>query len=227
MVPGRGDGHRDDECKAKVTGRYVDRQRFTSLWKRSQSGGGSNADADDVFQELHGLYSEPGRFYHTPEHIEHCLRQLDQAASHLDDPDSVEIAIWFHDLIYDTRASDNEQRSADRFLELAGKSMDSSFKSKVHDLIMVTVHPGLPQTSDQQFMVDIDLSSFGLPWEDFVRDSDAVRGEFPHLADTEFFPRHRAFVKSLLSRPNFYFTDFFRSRLEKRARSNIQRYLDD
>ena len=204
----------------------VDRQRFTSLWNRCQTGAGSGANAEDVFAELHGYYSEPGRHYHTPNHIDHCLRQFDQAAQLINDPDAVEMSIWFHDLVYDTNAMDNEQKSAQRFLELAGNAMDSEFKTKVHDIIMVTVHPGLPMNEDQKFMVDIDLSSFGLPWDYMVDDSRAVRNEFPHLSDTEFFPRQRAFLESLLSRDYFYFTEFFRSRLEKRARENIQRYLD-
>ena len=76
-------------------------------------------------------------------------------------------------------------------------------------------------------MLDIDLSSFGLPWEDMLRDSIAVRQESPQLSDAEFFPGQRAFLESLVSRDTFYFTEFFRSRIEDRARSNIARYLQN
>jgi predicted metal-dependent HD superfamily phosphohydrolase len=205
----------------------VDKERFISLWKRCQIGDGHGADADDVFEEIYAYYSAPGRHYHTPKHIEHCLKQFDLAVDQMDDADSVEMAIWFHDLVFDVSSKDNELNSANRFVELADDSMDPDFKSKVHALIMATAHPRLPKTNDEKFMLDIDLSSFGLPWDDFVRDSNAVREEARQLSDAEFFPGQRAFLESLVGRKNFYFTEFFRSRIEGTARSNIQRHLEN
>ena len=204
----------------------MNKQRFIALWDRCQGAGSTGSDAHDVYAEIQAYYSEAGRHYHTPKHIEHCLRQFDLASSEMDDPDAVEMAIWFHDLVYDTTADDNELRSARRFVELSDESMDSEFKTKVYELIMATAPPRQPKSKDEKFMLDIDLSSFGLPWEDFVRDSTAVRQESARLSDAEFFPGQRAFLESLISREHFYFTDFFRSRIEDTARSNIRRHLD-
>ena len=201
----------------------VDKQRFKSLWNRCKTGVG--VDADDVYEELNSHYSETGRHYHTPKHIEHCLAQFDLVAGEMEMADAVEIAIWFHDLIYEVDANDNELQSARRFMELAGDSMDEGFKSTVYDLIMATAAPRIPKTKDEKFMLDIDLSSFGLPWKDMLRDSIAVRKESPQLSDEEFFPGQRAFLESLVNREHFYFTEFFRSRIEDTARRNIERYL--
>ena len=201
----------------------MDKQRFTSLWKRCQSDDGRDADA--VYREVQEFYSQHGRHYHTPKHIEHCLAQFDLAADEMDDADAVEMAIWFHDLVFDVEAKDNELQSARRFLELAGDSMKEEFKQKVYDLIMATAPPRVPKTNDQKFMLDIDLSSFGLPWSEMLRDSIAVRKESPKLSDEEFFPGQRAFLESLVGREHFYFTEFFRSRIEETARANIERYL--
>jgi predicted metal-dependent HD superfamily phosphohydrolase len=203
----------------------VDKQRFISLWKRCQSGGSSKAAVDDVYQEVYDYYSESGRHYHTPKHIEHCLTQLDLASDGMEDADAVEMAIWFHDLVFDAQAQDNELKSARRFVELADDSMDADFKSRVFELIMATAPPRTPKTTDQEFMLDIDLSSFGLPWDDMLRDSIAVRKESATLSDADFFPGQRAFLESLVNREHFYFTDYFRSRIEESARSNINRYL--
>lgn len=203
----------------------VDKSRFESLWDRCRTGSGAGADGSAVFDELLAWYRGSGRFYHTPAHIEHCLAMFDQARGEMKDSDAVEMAIWFHDLVYDSSANDNELKSAKRFLELAGDSMSSEFKSRVYDLIMVTVHPGTPSCGDQAFMIDIDLSSFGLPWDEFSRDSVAVRDEFPHMSDEQFFPRQRDFLEALLRRDHFYHTEHFRARLERSARTNIERYL--
>ena len=204
----------------------MDKRRFTSLWKRCQAGEGTGVRGGDVFKEVHDDYSAPGRFYHTPKHIEHCLAQFDLVVGEMEDADAVEMAIWFHDLIFDVNVDDNELQSARRFVELANKSMNAEFKTRVYDLIMATAPPRLPKTGDQEFMLDIDLSSFGLPWDDFVRDSIAVRRESPRLSDADFFPGQLAFLESLVSREHFYFTNFFRSRIEESARSNINRHLE-
>ena len=196
----------------------MDRKRFEGLWERRIGAG-----AGVVFDELDALYREPHRRYHTPAHIEHCLRLFDLAADRMDEPDAVETALWFHDAIYDVPTEKNELRSAELFAARAGGRGSERFRSKVRRLIMATTHREPPATLDESFIVDIDLSSFGLPWEEFLRDSVAVREEFPHVPDAEFYPRQRKFVESLAARPAFYFTEFFRDRYEARARENVER----
>ena len=197
----------------------LDRQRFQGLWDRRIGAG-----AGEVFDELDTLYHEPHRRYHTAAHIEHCLRLFDLAADRMDEPDAVEMALWFHDAIYDIPGEENELRSAKLFAARAGARGAERFRSKVHRLIMATTHRDPPPvTLDEAFIVDIDLSSFGLPWEEFLRDSRAVRAEFPHVPDAEFCPRQKKFLESLGARPAFCFTEFFRDRHEARARRNIER----
>ena len=197
----------------------LNRRRFERLWSRS-IGDGARA----VFDELDALYGEPHRRYHTTAHIEHCLRQFDVAAERMDEPDAVEMALWFHDAIYDIPGEENELRSAGLFAARAAGRGSVTFRSDVHRLIMATTHlDPPPETLDESFIVDIDLSSFGLPWEEFLRDSRAVRAELPHVSDAEFYPRQRKFLESLAARSEFCFTEFFRDRHEARARENIER----
>ena len=196
----------------------LDRRRFESLWSR-RIGDGAGA----VFDELVALYAEPHRRYHTAAHIEHCLRLFDLAAGRMDEPDAVEMALWFHDAIYEIPTEHNELRSAELFAARADGRGSEQFRDKVRRLIMATVHREPPATLDESFIVDIDLSSFGLPWEEFIRDSHAVRAEFSRATDAEFYPKQKKFLESLLARPAFCFTEFFRDRHEARARRNIER----
>ncbi len=201
-------------------------QRFMALWDRCQVDGSSDA-ALPVYEELQRRYNELHRHYHTPDHISHCLRQLDLAADLMEDADAVEMAIWFHDAIYNPRACDNERKSAELFAGLLGAHVDPAFLRSVYDLILVTAHPEQPRRLDEQFMVDIDLSSFALPWAEFKRDSDAVRKEYAHLSDERFFSNQIGFLRELIERPTFFCTDFFRARYETAARENITRYMAD
>lgn len=200
-------------------------RRFISLWERCTRAS-SDARGAAVYRDLKRRYSEGHRRYHTPAHIAHCLKQFDLVRDKMDHPDAVEMSIWFHDVIYNAEATDNEKKSADYFVDVCGDDVDPEFKSKVYGLIMVTMHTHLPKTLDEKYLVDIDLSSFGLPWDRFLRDSEAVREEFRHLGDEEFYPAQKQFLQSLVARKHFCFTKVFRDRHEKTARENIARYLE-
>ena len=203
----------------------MDRDRFVALWRRC---GHDSAPLDgaDVYRELEARYAEPHRYYHTGGHIIHCLRQMDLARSALEvNLDTVEMALWFHDAIYDVDRDDNERRSAQWFSRLAAPTLAPSLVAAVERLIIVTEHAESPRGADERYLVDVDLSSFGLPWPEFRRDSVAVRREFPAISDAQFAARQIGFLRSLIERPSLYSTDFYRERYEHQARSNIGRHI--
>ena len=201
----------------------MDERRFNALWRRRFGAGGSAA-----FQRIDVLYREPHRRYHGPRHIEHCLRQLDLAGALVPNRDAVEMALWFHDAVYDVPAGpdpNNEQRSADLFLHCAAGRGHARFRDDVRRLILTTAHAVLPVPDDERYVVDIDLAGFGLGWAAFARNGADLRAEQPALSDAEFAARQEAFLRALLARPTFCFTDFFRARHETAARRNIERHL--
>ena len=202
----------------------MDKQRFQALWTRCRTDHAA-AGSDRVFAELVSRYSEPQRRYHTPVHINHCLGQFDAAASLMDNPDAVELAVWFHDVIYDVPTAGNERRSAEHFLEYMGDGPPEELNRTVYDLVIVTDHKRLPESNDEKLLIDIDLSSFGLPWDRMLSDSVDVRNEFPNVSDEKYYPAQLKFLQSLLDREHFCFTTFFRERHERSARDNIERYL--
>ncbi|MBL7570773.1 hypothetical protein, partial [Escherichia coli] len=61
---------------------------------------------------LRRRYAEPHRAYHGQAHIDALLRGLVNEARHVGNGAAVELAIWYHDAIYDPAAADNEARSA-------------------------------------------------------------------------------------------------------------------
>ena len=83
-------------------------QRWTALWQRL----GAQGDANAVYDNLIARYSEPHRAYHTLEHIGHCLDEFEQVRHLATNPDAVELALWYHDAIYDTKAQG--QRGTER-----------------------------------------------------------------------------------------------------------------
>jgi predicted metal-dependent HD superfamily phosphohydrolase len=131
-------------------------------WRRAWSGLHLLGDGIETCQQLLAAYSEPHRSYHTLQHLLECTAALESVLAIAPHPAEVEMALWFHDSVYDTRRSDNEARSAawaKKALSSAGASAQSL--RSVEDLIMVTKHDALPQTPDEQILVDIDLSILG------------------------------------------------------------------
>src|SRR5436190_1260787 len=68
--------------------------------------------ADRHFDEIRAFYSGPGRYYHTLDHVLDVLTTVENLASHAKNPNSVKLAVCLHDVIYESKASDNEERSA-------------------------------------------------------------------------------------------------------------------
>lgn len=199
-------------------------QRFAGLWRRNLLPG-VDSDPSVLWDLLSNHYAEPHRHYHTTQHLAFCLQQLDLAGDQIRHPDQIEMAIWFHDVIHHAGQHDNEQRSADWFRDRASGVMPAAFIDAVVDLVLVTTHREKVNDLEHQFICDIDLASFGCPWECFLRNSDAVRAEFP-VPDEEFYRGERGFLGALLQRPRIFQTDFFHARYEQQARENIDCLLE-
>lgn len=200
--------------------------RFQPLWQRNLLAGAAD-DSGEIFQRLIGGYREPHRYYHSLDHIEHCLGMFEQCKYLTTDTDALEIALWFHDVILESGRSDDEARSAELYLELSDGAQPEPMRQLINRLIMATRHDGSElEDADSFYMVDIDLSSFGLPWEAFLRDSLNLRRENPHVSDEDYHLNQTGFQRSLLARPRFFLSDFFHDRFEQQARANLARYFE-
>ncbi len=204
--------------------RTSNQDRFNRLWSRNLVQHAPN-DSLRIHQLLINAYNEKQRVYHTQQHIEDCLELFDEIKNQLEDPDSVELAIWFHDVIYKINSRENEQLSADLFMNLSEDILKPSLRHRVYQHIIATLHNGSEMLEhDSRYMVDIDLSSFGMPWDKFLQNSRAVRQEMEHIPDEEFYPKQCAFQQSLLKHGRFYQTDYFFRHYEENALNNIADY---
>ena len=198
-------------------------ERLTALLSRACP---RPTGCDDAARQLVAMYQDPIRLYHNLAHIRHCLNEFDSARQHSEHPDALEAAIWFHDAVYDSTRTDNEQRSADLARDvLRACGADAAFANEVADLIMVTLHDRPPRSRDGQLLADIDLSGLGQPPAGFDRDGDAIRNEYRHVPDPIFNAARVAMLRRFLDRPHIYYTAVFQDRYELTARANLQRSL--
>lgn len=196
-------------------------QRFTFTWNRFErlwSTLGLRPPEEELFDAIMDAYEEPHRAYHTEQHIEECLLHLDGYGGH--EPE-VELALWFHDAVYDPKAHDNEERSA----EWAVRELkdDPSLAETVKRLILVTRHDAVPDAPDEQLLTDIDLSILGAPPERFEDYERQIRREYIWVPE-EIYRRERAKVlQRFRDRKYIYSTEYFRDLLEAQARRNLAR----
>lgn len=198
--------------------------RFAALWSRHETGQ-ADSRVRDVHDELIAMYGEPWRTYHNFDHISSCLGWLDLCKAHAEDPDSIEMAIWFHDCVYRVGAPDNEARSRELFLERSDGELEDGFRKKVARLIMDTCHRNKPESPDGQLLADIDLTNFGLHWNEYIVNSINVRKEMENPRQVPLSSSRPEFLELLLARKTIYYSPYYRQHHEAQARENIKKHL--
>ena len=188
-------------------------------------------DALVTTSQFQRLYAKPKRAYHNWSHIEACLAELSEFTQWAQQEGKrfeyvrVQAAILYHDVIYDPKAKDNEERSAD----LAVKSLRGVFSAKyrktVKKLILYTKHTKLPTCFEGRIIVDIDLSILGQPRAAFDAYEKAIRKEYAWVPDDKFRTGRAAVLLHFLKRKRIYSTPYFFNKYEKRARANLKRSL--
>ena len=187
-----------------------------------------------IYEVLKKQYTQKYRKYHNLKHIEACLNEsreyfrwevsADSASAHekpIDDLLLVDLAILFHDFIYDPKGSDNEESSAEVFRQMLGHNLRKESAQEVYNLILMTKHNKQPRTKYEKLIVDIDLSILGQPKEVFEAYERAIRKEYSWVSDDEFCIGRLKVLKDFLSRKRIYSTPYFFDKYEKQARINL------
>lgn len=196
-------------------------ERWSALWHALGA-----APPAGSFERLIEHYAEPHRHYHTAEHIAACLGHFQRFGHLAAQPALVELALWTHDLIYDTRARDNEAQSAavavgwlrDAGLEPLGQPLSA--------LIMATTHTAAASDDDAGLVVDLDLAVLAQEPDVYQAYSEAVRQEFAWVPLPAFRAGRGQVLRGLLALPNLYGHPAIAEHWEERARFNLTRELE-
>lgn len=193
-------------------------ERWPSLWTALQLRMPEGALADRILAR----YAEPHRAYHTVQHLEECLGWLDETRSAADEPSSVELAIWYHDAIYQPRRDDNEQASATLARSHLGQGgAPTELIEQVCALIRWTDHKTEPPHGDPALLVDIDLAILGAPPPRYAEYERQIRQEYDWVPLAVFRRGRAALLESFLARSRIFSTPYLYERLEQQARVNV------
>lgn len=182
-----------------------------------------------LLDHLRTRYNEPHRHYHTLAHVESLLRQLDTHRALALEPGHIEAAIWYHDVVYDPRAADNELSSADvaRF-ELMSIGWLGSDVERVAMMVEATQHHTVDGgDSDAALFLDFDLSVLAGAPEAYDAYVAAVRREFSWVPDTDWRAGRARVLQGFLARDTLFRTPALESAWDAAARENLRRELAD
>lgn len=184
------------------------------------------AGLDDIAEgeKIINCYAGNGLAYHNLDHLGDCLDKLLARKSEARDPIAVELAIWFHDAIYDPHASDNEEQSA----HLASQFLSGTdYHQSVPDLIIATKHTDAPATPDEKLLCDIDLSVLGSPPERYRQYATAIRDEYSWVSDSDYRSGRTKVLEHFLARPSIYSLESSRKLYEAQAVQNLRAEILD
>lgn len=189
--------------------------RFCDLWKRIRAEG----EPLSVFEDILVAYFQPHRHYHGFGHLIQGLEELEWSRVLCHNPNAVEFAIHYHDFIFDPKAKDNKEKSAEaarKVCSAAGLSDD--FTSNVCNLILATKHDRKPETLNERVINDINFKILGSNPEEYRKYRDGIRKEYASIKN--FNALRTAFLKSRLKKP--FSLDIFMDKYGVQAEKNIK-----
>lgn len=181
---------------------------------------------NQLWTEIERHYAEQGRHYHTLKHLDALLTHVSAVKSEITCWDSMLFCLYYHDIIYDAKRSDNEEKSA----ELATQGMTQlKISDEIIQLckshILATKSHLRSSNQDTNYFLDADLSILGQTWDVYSQYTAQIRQEYAIYPEETYCAGRKKVVQHFLEMRRIYKTDYFYDRLEAQAKCNLQQEL--
>lgn len=184
------------------------------------------SEPQKVFNKLVAAYSEKQRAYHTLQHLYECLVLLDSIRSDLKDAYSVELALWFHDAVYDPQAKDNELKSVELFEKYMAQDLSVEIVEKIKRWIIATQKHESTNELDLQFLLDIDLAVLAASQERFEEYEQQIQQEYAWVDPDVYSIKRKEVLAHFYQAEPLYQTEYFQQNFEQKAKQNLNRILN-
>ncbi len=179
-----------------------------------------------MYSVIEENYNSPERYYHNLDHISRMLETVKAFNDNIKYTDNLILAIWYHDIIYNTFRKDNEEKSAE-FAEksLSKTNLSSSDIEIIKKYIIRTsnhfdIEKGEPK--EMKLFLDTDILTLGSKPEIYDNNTKQIRKEYKAIPDDIFNKGRAAILEKFLAAPYIYRTEYFRKNFENQARINIK-----
>jgi len=180
--------------------------------------------------EIEAAHAQPPRAYHNFGHVQALLRHHRDVVAGPGWRQPREVALVYHDAVYEAGRGDNEARSATMAREAIARWLPDAGVDvgRVATLIELTARHGSLRgeelDADAALFLDSDMAILGAPpavFDAYDRGiAEEYRGKVPGFL---FRLNRRRFLKGVLAQPRIFFSDFFHARYDAQARENLRR----
>ena len=205
----------------------IDSQTLDEAWQQVWQTLAPNQAMPDL-QTVLNAYAQPQRHYHTTQHLQECLLWWQRCQNHMQAPAEVALALFYHDIVYDPKRSDNELQSANTMLAHLQAYLPEASTERIYRWILATAHHGQQTTlsdaddADLKWVLDIDLGILSADAERFQEYERQIRMEYRHVPLLIYRCKRRQVLRDFAQAPHLYHTDSFRNQLERAAKANLQ-----
>ena len=184
------------------------------------------SEPQKIFNKLIAAYSEKQRAYHTVQHLYECLVLLESIRADLKDAYSVELALWFHDAVYDPQAKDNELKSAELFEQYLSQDLSIDIVQKIKRWIIATQWHEVTDELDLQFLLDIDLAILAASPERFAEYEQQIQQEYAWVDPDVYSIKRKEVLTHFYQAELLYQTEYFQHSFEQRAKMNLKNIIE-
>ncbi|MEE9901246.1 MAG: metal-dependent hydrolase [Acinetobacter haemolyticus] len=184
------------------------------------------SEPQKVFNKLIAAYSEKQRAYHTVQHLYECLVLFESIRPDFNDANAVELALWFHDAVYDPQAKDNELKSAELLEYYLAQDLSVDIVQKIKRWIIATQKHEATDELDLQFLLDIDLAILAASPERFDEYEQQIQQEFAWVDPDIYSIKRKQVLAHFYQTEPLYQTEYFQQNFEQRAKQNLKRILN-
>ncbi len=174
-----------------------------------------------LWREVELNYGKSNRHYHTLVHLNNLFSELINFKDKFTDWDSVIFAVVYHDIIYNTLKSNNEEKSAVFAATILTKlEVPRTTILLCEKFILATKrHESVDLETD--LFTDADLSVLGLNADSYKSYAAQIRKEYSIYPDIMYNPGRVKVLQHFLDKDSVYKTPEFTSRYEENARANL------
>jgi predicted metal-dependent HD superfamily phosphohydrolase len=182
---------------------------------------------EKLWAEIERAYTHQKRYYHSLTHLGNLLNELEVVKHEIQDWNSVLFALYYHDIVYNTLKSNNEEKSAElgekRMLELG---INLKLLEGTKEIILATKSHSTSKIHDVNLFTDADLSVLGYDWIEYEIYFKQIRKEYSIYPDILYTPGRKKVLMHFLAMNRIYKTDYFYQKYEMIARDNLKKELE-
>lgn len=186
-----------------------DKEYVNSLW-------------DQIFKN----HSKENRYYHNLSHLENVYKHLRCVKKDIFDWDMTLFSLFYHDYVYNILKKNNEERSAQKAIEvLYSLPIKSERIELCKEIIIATQGHQISKINDINYFTDADLSILGSSWQDYKMYFEQVRKEYINYPDFIYRKGRIKVLQQFINMPRIFKTHYFYDIFENQAKKNLQKEI--